>query len=482
MVETLRSSGVANYIEFKPLDSFLCGERTTPSEAAAAGAASTGSSSSSRLKRVPCGKADIFQSADIPLIQKRQLMKFLQTCAGLQAELEPTVSQQPQARASPDAAPIVSGEAAASAAEGSFTEFLARQRLAPALADMILYAILQLTGPPAAGGGGAGAAAAAATMPSAADGVRAINKHLRSLGVYGSTAYLTCVYGSSEMPQGFCRLCAVWGGVYMLNSGTLSLELEEDESSGGKEVRAVIGPEGGQRIECGSLVLNADTRLPRTSSGGSTVAAASEAIGGISRCVCILDGPLLVTTSAPAAAAADTDGAGSTNSTQSPPASLAILFPPTAEGSSTISRAGSTIYAHQMDADVGVCPRGKVLLHMSAMSQDGYTPEELLKPALDSLLKEQAALATQGADLPTRRHHICRTLTQRLRRRSLNTKRCHSLPPLSPPPSYTYRVRRITSTATRGAYRYRAEGIRQSRTCGGRGGICRRNRQGDRRC
>ena len=30
---------------------------------------------------------------------------------------------------------------------------------------------------------------------------------------------------------------------------------------------------------------------------------------------------------------------------------------------------------------------------MSAMSQDGYTPEELLKPALDSLLKEQAALA-----------------------------------------------------------------------------------------
>ena len=283
---------------------------------------------------------------------------------------------------------------------------------------MILYAILQLTGPPGGAGGAAAAAAAAAaaTMPSAADGVRAINKHLRSLGVYGSTAYLTCVYGSSEMPQGFCRLCAVWGGVYMLNSGTLSLELEEDESSGGKEVRAVIGPEGGQRIECGSLVLNADTRLPQSTSssgGGSTVAAASEAIGGISRCVCILDGPLLVTTSAPAAAAADTDAAGSTNSTQSPPASLAILFPPPAEGSSTISRAGSTIYAHQMDADVGVCPRGKVLLHMSAMSQDGYTPEELLKPALDSLLKEQAAQLTRRGP-PTRRHHICRTLTRRL--------------------------------------------------------------------
>ena len=131
MVEALRSSGVASYIEFKPLQGFLYGEGVAPAAESAPEVCTheSGDSSTPWLRRVPCGKADIFQSADIPLVQKRQLMKFLQACTALQAELEPGLAQRPQVRASPDAAPTAT--AATAATDGSFLDFVGRQRLAP---------------------------------------------------------------------------------------------------------------------------------------------------------------------------------------------------------------------------------------------------------------------------------------------------------------------------------------------------------------
>ena len=123
MVGVLRSSGVASYLEFKPVQAHLCG-------------------SSSELQRVPCGKADIFQSASISLADKRHLMKFLQSCLALQPQLAPDAALPLQALAAPDA-PV---EPAAEL-EGSFADFLQRQRLSAPLCDVALYAILQLPRP-----------------------------------------------------------------------------------------------------------------------------------------------------------------------------------------------------------------------------------------------------------------------------------------------------------------------------------------------
>jgi hypothetical protein len=252
---------------------------------------------------------------------------------------------------------------------------------------MILYAILQLT---EAGGG-----AAAASLPSAADGVRAINRHLRSLGVFGSTAYLHCVYGSSELAQGFCRLCAVWGGIYMLNSSDLTLELSADRST----VVAVHGPDGGQRVGCKSIVLNSEAALPALrappaaqsapppATASAVDGADGVAAGGIARCVCLLDGPVV-------AALGDDETPAATT--------LAVLFPPRAAdgaaggggASSGAARAGCTVFALQVDAEAGVCPKGQVVLHLSAPAQQGVTPEQQLRPVLDALLRQQAADAS----------------------------------------------------------------------------------------
>jgi RAB protein geranylgeranyltransferase component A len=47
---------------------------------------------------------------------------------------------------------------------------------------------------------------------SAGDGLRATKKFLSSLGRFGPTPFLWSMYGTGELPQAFCRLCAVFGG------------------------------------------------------------------------------------------------------------------------------------------------------------------------------------------------------------------------------------------------------------------------------
>ena len=91
----------------------------------------------------------------------------------------------------------------------------------------------------------------------------------------------------------------------MLNSDALALEIgtgDDDGAAGGGEVVAVRGPNG-QRIECQHVVLNGDSRLvppPTAPSGATEGSAATTAAltagstrGAVSRCVCLLDGPLL---------------------------------------------------------------------------------------------------------------------------------------------------------------------------------------------
>jgi GDP dissociation inhibitor len=48
------------------------------------------------------------------------------------------------------------------------------------------------------------------------EGVTRTKRFLNSLGRYGNTPFLWPMYGSGEIPQCFCRLCAVFGGVYHL--------------------------------------------------------------------------------------------------------------------------------------------------------------------------------------------------------------------------------------------------------------------------
>lgn len=54
------------------------------------------------------------------------------------------------------------------------------------------------------------------------DAVKSIQNFINSCGRFGSTPFLYTLYGSGEMPQAFCRLCAVFGGIYCLNKNVAS--------------------------------------------------------------------------------------------------------------------------------------------------------------------------------------------------------------------------------------------------------------------
>lgn len=59
------------------------------------------------------------------------------------------------------------------------------------------------------------------------DGVSKVKKFLHSLGRYGNSPFLFPMYGCGEIPQCFCRLSAVFGGIYCLKKPITEIHLDE---------------------------------------------------------------------------------------------------------------------------------------------------------------------------------------------------------------------------------------------------------------
>lgn len=84
-------------------------------------------------------------------------------------------------------------------ADKTFRAYLEHKRLTPNLIHYILYAI-----------------GMSDDQTSCSDGVNNVKRFLKSLGRYGNTSFLFPMYGCGEVPQCFCRLSAVFGGIYCL--------------------------------------------------------------------------------------------------------------------------------------------------------------------------------------------------------------------------------------------------------------------------
>jgi Rab GDP dissociation inhibitor len=65
----------------------------------------------------------------------------------------------------------------------------------------------------------------------AVDAITRIRLYANSMARYGKSPYIYPLYGLGELPQGFARLSAIYGGTYMLNT-----DIDEIIYSGGKAV------------------------------------------------------------------------------------------------------------------------------------------------------------------------------------------------------------------------------------------------------
>jgi len=185
MVELLISSNISRYTEFKSVTRVL-----TLLEG--------------RLEQVPSSRSDVFNTKHISVVEKRVLMKFLTQC------LQEEEGEQDTSK--------------------TFGDYLKSHKLTPNLTHFVVHSI----------------AMTPLDCPQST-GLQATRKFLSSLGRFGPTPFLWSMYGTGELPQAFCRLCAVFGGIYYLGRSLEGVVVKDGKA------KAVVTE--GKRISCQYLVM-----------------------------------------------------------------------------------------------------------------------------------------------------------------------------------------------------------------------------------
>lgn len=168
--------------------------------------------------------------------------------------------------------------------------------------------------------------------------INRIKLYSESLARYGKSPYLYPLYGLGELPQGFARLSAIYGGTYMLNK-----PIEEIVVENGK----VVGVKSeGEVARCKQLICDP-----------SYVPGRVRKVGRVIRVICILNHPIRNTNDA--------------NSCQ-------IIIP-----QNQVNRK-SDIYVCMISSAHNVAAQGKYIAIVST-TMETNEPEKEIKPAMDLL-------------------------------------------------------------------------------------------------
>ena len=120
-----------------------------------------------------------------------------------------------------------------------FSAFLTHCKLSAKVQAIVIHAVALITSTQVAGqapktkkglvedGDNDAGATGGGVVVDTESGMRAVQRYLGCLGRFGSSAFLCALWGTSELPQAFCRLCAVHGGIYMLRTPVQSLIIED---------------------------------------------------------------------------------------------------------------------------------------------------------------------------------------------------------------------------------------------------------------
>ncbi|KAL5527027.1 hypothetical protein ACEPAG_5818 [Sanghuangporus baumii] len=339
LISSLIGSGVARYGGFKLLESVLV-------------------YSSDGLKSVPGSKEEIFKSKDLSLIDKRKLMRFLMFASG---EFESSSELQGKENM-------------------EFESFLKEVfSINGQLASVLACAL----------------ALCKSQSDTALPALRRIRNYLRSAGRYGASPFLIGQYGGlGELAQGFCRVCAVSGGTYILGRDTLAIEIKPEPSSGNEEAKNL-------RLKLteipedltADVVISSVNYLPHLANILQTETEVNlSTTESHSCCIALIDGVISRVSSYESAQATENDSTGepvegsSEESPSRPVDAALIVFP---SGSLTSGEASGPVNVLINGEGTLSCPRGKSLLYFSTMNQnanEATNPEQLLRPYLQTTL------------------------------------------------------------------------------------------------
>ena len=183
MVKILRRTQVGYYIGFQPLNSLFLEFGTEG------------------LQKVPGSRADIFQNDFISMIEKRLMTRFMKKCyvgdvMGFPEEKE--IEGGDQTQEEDDDSDV------------TFKEEMTEMKLTERLQKFVMYSIIFQS--------------SLENTVNKMDGINAMRKYQQSIVAYDTkTPFLAMNYGTGELAQAFCRLCAVHGGTYVLRRGISAL-------------------------------------------------------------------------------------------------------------------------------------------------------------------------------------------------------------------------------------------------------------------
>lgn len=202
MVNTLCESEVSKYVEFVNAERLLCLKEVINKDT---------KSYKEYITKVPCSKADVFKTNAITMLEKRILMKFLTEVLNWHFHKEEHEWKD--------------------ILDSNFDELLSKQKIEGKLREYImdLIAILRKSN-------------------KTNDCLEAISRFLVSIGKYGNSPFLYPSYGVGELPQGFSRLSAVYGGIFCLDNRIDGFIIKDNK------VAFVVTD--GEKIKCKTVICN----------------------------------------------------------------------------------------------------------------------------------------------------------------------------------------------------------------------------------
>lgn len=112
-----------------------------------------------------------------------------------------------------------------------------------------------------------------------------IRLYVNSMGKYGNSPYIYPLYGLGELPQGFARLSAIYGGTYMLNTSIDEILYDAEGKVSG--IKATM-----REPSDGSVVMNFETKTKKIIADPSYFPEKVEPYDHLLKAICILKHPI----------------------------------------------------------------------------------------------------------------------------------------------------------------------------------------------
>ncbi|EON96547.1 putative rab gdp-dissociation inhibitor protein [Phaeoacremonium minimum UCRPA7] len=194
----------------------------------------------------------------------------------------------------------------------------------------------------------------------APEAIERIRLYGNSVARYGKSPYIYPLYGLGELPQGFARLSAIYGGTYMLNTNVDEIVYEGGKATGIKATMTGVDPE--MKFETkAKMILGDPSYFPNK----------VKITGHVLRAICILKHPLA--------------GTNDSDSSQ-------LIIPQSQVGRK------NDIYIACVSSAHNVCPKGYWIAIVSTIAESSANHHLELQPGLERLGKIEEQF--MGAPIP----------------------------------------------------------------------------------